>query len=554
MQKRSQIRNRQADDNGQAIIIVLVVSVLVMAAIGIALTTVRAGLSESITFKAGAQGEMAAQTGLATELTAMRNTSSYTALPCSLSGSLSVPGATSTYSVTVAYSANGTALSCTGSGSTLGGSTTPTNATLTSTGKARGGSRAIMKQDVTIAVSTSTNSALGYAIFTSNNLDLEGAATLNTGVAVPDIYAGEQLTCANGTVSQGSVITYYPVDLTGNCQFSGNLTSASDVELDNSVGIRGNVISYGGNTASTSCDSVNIGTKKNPVYYYYSLCLSGSATIGGTATETNGNIEVPDGTITGNAYASGSISVSGGGTITGTQTPNDTSLSSLTMPAPDSFPVLNMPTTGWSVVTIPTSQCGTYFQNNTDESSGGVVSDPDPFEFALENQTQKTIYEAPNCSVAYSRAQIIALNYSPGSGGGVGDAILEVASLSSHGTTWCEESATDSHKCSTATTPGPNLILYAGPPQPTACTTSTLEATFDSTNNFEPNITTLVYSPGEVDYANAPSMTGQILACGGVTGTNAFTLTFNPSAAYDVFGPPGSSVTITTIDKYIVSG
>ena len=52
------------------------------------------------------------------------------------------------------------------------------------------------------------------------------------------------------------------------CSFAGNLTSASDVALADSASVGGNLISYGGNTASTSCDSVNTGTKKNPVYAY----------------------------------------------------------------------------------------------------------------------------------------------------------------------------------------------------------------------------------------------------------------------------------------------
>ena len=175
MRARVDLRYRRADDDGQALVLVLVISMMLVASLVLALTAARAGLNLSIGFKAGSQGEMAAQTGLATELTAMRNTSSYTALPCSLSGSLGVTGATSTYSVSVAYSASGTALTCTGSGSTLGGSTAPTNATLSSTGKAPHGTTAIMKQDVTIAVSDSINDALGYAIFTPNNLDLTGA-------------------------------------------------------------------------------------------------------------------------------------------------------------------------------------------------------------------------------------------------------------------------------------------------------------------------------------------------------------------------------------------
>ena len=529
------------------IVLVLLVSVMLITSLAVALTLSQSGLNLATRLATGLQGKMAAQTGLATELTMMRDVSSASSLPCSLTGSLGVTGATSSYSVAVDYSSGGTPLTCSGTGSTLGGSTAPTNASLTSIGKANHGSRAVMREDVAIAVSSSTSAALGYAIFTPNNLDLTGAATLNTGTSVPDIYAGQQLTCANGTTSSGDLITYDPVDLTGNCSFAGNLTSASDVALANSANVGGNLISYGGNTSSTSCAKVGA--------TYYAICLSGSATIGKNATETGGNIKVSNGTIKGNAYASGTISVSGGGAINGTQTPGDISLSSQTMPQPLTFPALYLPTTGWNIVSIPSSQCATYFQSINNEASGTTVANPDPFQAALENQAQRTVYEAPTCAVTYSNAQVFALNPSP-----AGDAILDVASLTfNNSNTFCEESATDSHSCSTSTTAGPNLTLFAGPspPAPPAsptCSTSTVDAMFDNSSNFEPNVAVLIYSLGEVDYANAPSMTGQILACGGMTGTNAFKLTFNPSAAGEVFGTSGSALTVSVEDKYFVSG
>ena len=136
-----------------------------------------------------------------------------------------------------------------------------------------------------------------------------------------------------------------------------------------------------------------------------------------------------------------------------------------------------------------------------------------------------------------------------------GDAILDIGAVSfQNSNTFCEESANDSHTCSAAANPGPNFTISRCSAPSTTCSTSSVDASFSNYSNFEPNIAVLVYSEGEVDYANAPSMTGQILACGGLTGTNAFTLTFNPSAAYEVFGSPGVSSTVTTNDKYIAAG
>ena len=146
---RSAQPDRPRDDDGQMIVLVLLVSVMLITSLAVALTLSKSGLNLATRLATSLQGKMAAQTGLATELTLMRDVSSSSSLPCSLTGSLGVTGATSSYSVAVDYSAGGTPLTCSGAGSTLGGSTAPTNASLTSIGKANHGSRAVMREDVT---------------------------------------------------------------------------------------------------------------------------------------------------------------------------------------------------------------------------------------------------------------------------------------------------------------------------------------------------------------------------------------------------------------------
>jgi hypothetical protein len=49
-------------------------------------------------------------------------------------------------------------------------------------------------------------------------------------------------------------------------------------------------------------------------------------------------------------------------------------------------------------------------------------------------------------------------------------------------------------------------------------------------------------------------MTGQILACGGLSDSNSFTLLFNSAAAKEVIGSSGASLSLTTQDKYIATG
>jgi hypothetical protein len=203
-------------ESGQALVIVLVVSLLLITTLVAALASARAGLAQSNGFTAGAQGEMAAQTGLATELTAMRNTTSYSALPCSLTGSLTATGASSTYSTTVAYSASGTALTCTGLASTLGGTTAPTSAILMAIGKAPHGSGAVMKEDVTVAVTASTSAAVGYGIFTASTLNLtNGGVTVqgSSGASTPTEYADGVVTCNAGVMNKANLITYAPITL-----------------------------------------------------------------------------------------------------------------------------------------------------------------------------------------------------------------------------------------------------------------------------------------------------------------------------------------------------
>jgi len=536
-------------ESGQALVIVLIVALLLITTLVAALASARAGLAQSNGYTAEAQGEMAAQTGLATELTAMRNASTYGALPCDLTGALGVTEATSSYAVVVTYSAAGTQLACPPTvGTTLGGITAPTNATLTASGKAPHGITAVMREDLGIVVNSSTSAALGYAIFTENSVNLVDAATLQTGTATPDIYAGGQVTCANGTASTGNLVTQYAqgIVLSGTCSFGGNLTSAGPVNMQGSALVTGNVISYGGNTAGTSCSG------GSP---YYSICLSGNPLIVGNATETNGSIEVPNGRIAGNAYATGTISITNGGTLGGTKNPNDSALSSQTMPAVIAFPAITLPSTGWNIVSIPNSSytCATYFANIDNEDSGSRVVFPDPFQSALENQNTRTVYEAPTCGtpaspVTYQNSQVFALNPSP-----QGDAILEIGAVSFQSSnTFCQESSANSYACSSAGTAGPNLTILAG--QPSTCSTSSLDASFSGYVDFESNIATLVYSPGEVSYSNSSAMTGQILACGGLSDSNSFTLLFNSAAATEVIGSSGASLSLTTQDKYIATG
>lgn len=452
----------------------------------------------------------------------MRNVSTYSSLPCTVTGTLSVPGAVSSYSVTVQYTAGSTALTC--AGSTLGGATPPTAATLTSTGTAAHGSATVMQANVNIAAGVATlPAAFGYAIFTSGNLSLyNGSQNDQLGSnPPPNVYSGQTLTCANGAVSQGSVTTYQPVDLTGSCDISGGLTDAGQVTMGNSAQVGGNVISYGGG-----------------------VTMTGSALVVGNATETNGNISLAgSGTIDGNAYASGTITLGGGSQVKGTQTQFDSALSSQTMPATINFPAADTTLSdwtaaGWNLVQIPNATyttCASYFKNIASEAGPGPPTDP--FMTQLYTATTKTLIYAPTCNVAYSSSHTFGLN---------ADVTLWVNTLMLSNSNTFESTSSTVH----------NFSVLASPSAACNTTTPPVDMTFSNSTSFTSTVDALLYTQGAVDYANAPSMNGQVLACSGFTGENAFALNFVPTASAGLpwTGTTTSAPTVTVLNKFVLRG
>ncbi len=511
---RSRIPSR-ADDRGGVIVLVLVLSILLMGILAVAISTSDYAGTLSTRYGGTNQASLAAQSGLAVELSAMRAATLYTSLPCGpFSGGLTATGATSSYSGTVTYypsGSNPSALTC--SGSTLGGSTPPATATILSTGTAPQGSPATMKEQIAIATTSTPAQALGYALFTTNALNLTGAATLiNSGGNIANVYSGGTMTCGNGDVVPGAVTTYGAVNFTGSCTIAG-LTASGPVTLGNSATVNGDLTSYGG-----------------------PLAMSGSTKVTGTATETNGAINLSGSAkITGNALASGAISVAGGATIGGTRTPNDGVLVSQTMPAAVSFPVLDPSIStwqgqGWNVVQVPgtingvAQTCASYFKSN---SSGAA----DPFQTDITTLITKTVFYAPTCAPSYTRAQTFSFS---------ADTVLEVQSLKTANSDTFQSTSATHHNFSVLASPG------------TACSTANVDVTISNSANFASSLSVFIYSPGQVSYANAPSMTGQIVACGGITGSNSFTMTFDPSASGEIPGSSSATApTVSVLSKFV---
>ena len=271
----------------------------------------------------------------------------------------------------------------------------------------------------------------------------------------------------------------------------------------------------------------------NLISYGGSLAMSGSAKVSGTATETVGNVSLAgSATVTGNTYAYGTISLAGGSSIGGTQVPNDLTLSSQTMPAAVSFPVLNPSdatwlAAGWNVIDVPNSTytCAQYFQSN---SSGAA----DPFQTAISTLAVKTVFDAETCNPSYTRSQTFSF---------AADTVLEVQTYTT--------ANSDTYASTTATHHDVSILASPG----TACSTANVDVSVSNSSNFGSSLTVFIYSPGQVSYANAPSMTGQIMACGGFTGSNSFTLTFDPSASGEIPGSSSATApTVSVTDKFVV--
>jgi hypothetical protein len=528
-------RHRDRDDSGQALVLVLVVTSLIVIFLTAVVGSVVSGLATSTTYTRTNQAQLAAQTGIATELASMRSVATYTALPCGGTGSIGLAGATSAYSVVVTYFGAGSPLTCTGS--VLGGSTPPSLAHLVSTGTATGGLASHVVADISIAVAGVTGPFPGYAIFTHGVADFTNVTVLdNSSYGPADVYADGLVTCNNAITSQGSLITYDSVDvlnLHNACTFT-NLVAAGAVQLSNGSNITGNITTYGTSTAG-GCSGT------------WGICASNGITIGGNATAigTNAGIGLSNNaTIDGNADAEGLVNP-GPGTIKGATTQNDSSLASRHIDTdypPITFPTYD-PDPGtwaanlWSVIIVgqPGYQsCSSFFADTTD----------DPFMDAMAGASNQTVIYAPTCAVALTHTRAFQLG---------ANIALQVSSL----TLTNADTFDPTHQGTKNNPVSLDFDILAGADQ--KCSTSTLDISFANNTEFAPipssdpysTINTLIYSEGEVNFTNLNAFYGQIMACGGFTSTNALTLTYSPLAGEALAGLGGPAIpTIAVKDKY----
>ncbi len=549
------------DDAGQALILVVIVSLLVLGALAVATSVTVGSLGLSSQYNRSSQASLASLSGLNALRAIMKKATLYSDLPCYHqaspdTGTPGIPGSASSYSVWVQYYSATGVDHCTGSiGSVSFTKGNPTAATLTSTGTNPRGSQTVMQEDVAISPSNNNSQVFGNSIFTVNgNQTFAGGAEIYENGAANEpanlyIGPGGTLDCTAAITVEGSLLSYATAGVSlPNCYIDGNVTANGPVTMqsDSTVGLSscetyatpcGNVIAYGG--------GIDLGPK-------------GTAQIYGNATATGGDILLgPKGSeqIDGNADASGSITVSAG-KILGTQTKNDSVLASESIPPQLTFPtspaLTDWESAGWTVIQIPsvqypycenltngTTTTQSYFQ---DLSSGAN----DPFMTEISTITSKTVIYAPSCDVTYDRAHTFDLN---------ADVVLDVGQLTLSG-----ENIFNATGLS-GTTTYHNFSIFAGEDEP--CSPSRTDVSFANGTVFPvptpPSTSTtlnvLLYAQGVVSIVGDPSMNGQILACGGFSGTNV-QLYFTPSAALTLPWPGGTSGNLTTsvLDKFLPKG
>lgn len=560
------LSERTRRDDGVVLVLVLVMSLLLVAAVSAALASSSSSLGLASRYRSSEQSGLAARSGLSAVLADMRNQGAYTTFPCSLSGSLGLSGAASSYSVSVAYSSSTSALTC--AGSTLGGSTPPTSAKVVSTGTAPHASATVMEEDLSIsAANTVLSQALGYAIFTSANLSMTGNNNLyqTAGQPPPNIYVGNQLTCTNGDFMAGSVTVFAPITLANNCTMQGSLAATGSVTLANSASVGGSVTSYGGLYGGTYSGGVTLSGSApvgdNVTAYDGNITIpNGSPAIGGNAEATNvdasgtinsayGNINVNwNGTIQGNATASELVTTPSSSLIKGTVTQNDTSLTTPATPTQISFPVTNPTvaswqtppsgsTTGWNVVQVGNTalgqpSCSTYFQSISSGAS-------DQFMTEIDTVTTPTVIYAPTCNVLFQNSHTFNLT---------SNIALQVASLTLQNQ--------NIFQADPVKAPGQTFDLYVYASAGTSCSTSAVDVTFSNQVQFAPSVDLFIYTPGEVNLADNNAFNGQVLACGGFSGANSFKMSFvaglgdNLPWTSSSTKPPTETVTST----FLVSG
>ncbi|MHB1598469.1 MAG: hypothetical protein ACYCXY_06180 [Acidimicrobiales bacterium] len=525
-------------DEGSILVMVLAISFLLVGLVTVSLAVTRSSAGVSYNYQANTSARLVAESGIAATFDEMSNVSSTSILPCTLSGA---PGVgSSSYSVTVAYDAGSTPITCTGGspvGSELGASAAPTTATLLSVGSSPGGGTVAMEEVTTLSATNPLAPAYDYAIMTPGTMPLSVDASIYKSASgqPANLYSGQTFQCTNSVLDQGSVLTSTtPLALSSGCDITGSLTAQGDISITNSAVIGGTATAIGG-----------------------SIDMTSGGHIVGNAYATGGTINLNHDSVVigGNAYATGGILELSPGYISGSQYPNDAAISSMTMPPAPAFPTLD-PTVaqwqakGYTVIQIPGTDplngqyygCGSKGKSGSqdyfnDQYPGGTDS-PSQFVNDVNAATTPIVIYAPTCNPSVGTNLVETGSSTPGSTFNMhGNVAVVVNTFSNWGSMIWQPAAGVS---------SPDLSIIA---------LSSSSTAIDLTNqpDFTSAVNTLLYTPGAVDFSVVSTMTGQVLAGTSFSATNSFSMTYSTAAAASL---PGTTVpgtpTLTPTSQFLL--
>jgi hypothetical protein len=543
--RRTRRRSFRRGDDGQSLIIVLVMSLIILSVVGVAIQVSVVDGAATGSYVNTVQSRLAAETGINATLAGLASATT----PANLVSTLSYTAPSKPlwrYVATLTYAtATGTAL-------TVPLSVWPATTEITSVGSMKNGASVKMVEDAVITAPTTTTTTLlpafNYAVFTPGNININSSASINVGTAglSADVVAGAGTSCTNGVSIQGNVYSYATaaLDLNSGCSITGGLFASSGVALSGGATVGGSVTSYGTG----------------------GIAMNGGGSIGGNATSTGANIALAGGSpsIRGNAYAFGTITwnsapvsgSNGSGLISGITQPGDTALSTQTIAPEPAFPVITDPTqaawatagyTNYIVVTAAsvttngvvdaTNNCSTYFTTQY-LAANGYAASASPFSLAVNGATTPTVIDASACANPNFNQGTISQTFALQTN----VAFLTNGLSLSTSSTWASSSGT-SHDLS---------IIVPAP--------ETGDLYFTSTTTFATSLSTFMYTEGSLQANTTPSINGQIMVQGSagqyggssIDLTNAYALTFSNAAGTTI--PGATTQTVTGTGTPVVTG
>lgn len=528
-------RRRGRDDDGQALIIVLILSLALITMVTFAVSSGVANLNSSANYANSSQAQLTAYSGLSNATSAMAG-KTVANLPCLIAGNMPLPqtaGGNSTYSVTIAYyDATGTYLACNVAGPPLTFGTgsppgVPVSAILTSTGTSPKTTPVVMTETMSIAATAQLLPAFYFALFSPSTVRMTQSVHVTQmksgppepGIVYPEpgsVY-GDWFALVNTTFIQGNFTSYSSEHFTSSVNISGNLYVQGDVQFDKSSTITGNVYAIGGSV-----------TFKSTAIIGGSIYAIANGRVGGTIDAGSQVV-----TVGGDLDATGSITTSSNTTIAGSINPNDTNpaFTALVMPDQVYFPqliptVASLQAAGYTVIQVPSSSCTTFF-------SAAVFYS---FLTGLLSSTNTAIY-APTCTLQPFMPLVPVNTNMLWVLGGI-QAISDVT-FTSFGLPLFPSTATY------------DLSIIV--PYGTLCKPSG-DITFIKSLSVDPRINFLFYTPCNVRFTNVlATMNGQVLADQGITSVNDLNLNFDNLAGFMVPGATGDPVAIVTVESKTVS-